>query len=433
MNLRPYQAEGRDFLASRKTALLADEMRLGKTPQAILAAMKVGAQRILVVCPAIATTQWVREWERWAGREAHRLTSALEAYPTSGPDVLVASYAMARTYVRELASGRWDLLIVDESHFAKNPESQRAQAVLGREGLVHAAARAWLLSGTPAPNHAGELWPMLRTFGVTKIGYEEFVRHYCVQDYTGKVRGTRESAIPELRKMLAGFMLRRKRSEVAPEMPPIGMELLYVEPSELCLRDFFLAAEVLITAAELQEQIARLEHMADRSPTPADLAAIREARLYCAAMKAEPLVDHIADAMDRMELNQTVVFGWHKLPLELVRGGLVARGVRTAIINGHTPHAERVDIMDKFQRGIIKAVVANIAAAGTAIDLSAAQHGYFLELDWVPGNNAQAASRLVSLQTKLPVTYDIVTWRGSADEKVMKSLTRKTRELSMLY
>jgi len=35
---RPYQLEGRDFLAGRWHALLADEMRVGKTPQAILAA-----------------------------------------------------------------------------------------------------------------------------------------------------------------------------------------------------------------------------------------------------------------------------------------------------------------------------------------------------------------------------------------------------------
>ena len=54
LTLRPYQEVGRDFLAARRHALLADEMRVGKTPQAILAAEKVGAQRTLVVCPAIA-------------------------------------------------------------------------------------------------------------------------------------------------------------------------------------------------------------------------------------------------------------------------------------------------------------------------------------------------------------------------------------------
>ena len=64
MELRPYQIVGRDFLLSHSRALLADEMRVGKTPQAILAAAAAGGSS-LVVCPAIAVSQWRREWQRW--------------------------------------------------------------------------------------------------------------------------------------------------------------------------------------------------------------------------------------------------------------------------------------------------------------------------------------------------------------------------------
>jgi 4a-hydroxytetrahydrobiopterin dehydratase len=56
LTLHPFQALGRDFLAARTVALLADEMRLGKSLQAITAARKVGAKHTLVVCPAIART-----------------------------------------------------------------------------------------------------------------------------------------------------------------------------------------------------------------------------------------------------------------------------------------------------------------------------------------------------------------------------------------
>ena len=60
--LRPYQEIGRDFLAARRHALLADAMRVGKTPQAILAAAKLSASKAIVVCPAIAVPQWRAEW-----------------------------------------------------------------------------------------------------------------------------------------------------------------------------------------------------------------------------------------------------------------------------------------------------------------------------------------------------------------------------------
>ena len=76
---------------------------------------------------------------------------------------------------------------------------------------------------------------------------------------------------------------------------------------------------------------------------------------------------------------------------------------------------------------------ANILAAGTTIDLSAARHAYFLELDWVPGNNVQAASRLVSMGKLDPVTCDVVTWPGSFDDKLHRTLLTRTRELSKLF
>ena len=66
MQVRPYQQEGVDFLAARTVALLAWQMRLGKTIAAVLASDKIAAKRILVLCPAIATRQWVAEWAQWS-------------------------------------------------------------------------------------------------------------------------------------------------------------------------------------------------------------------------------------------------------------------------------------------------------------------------------------------------------------------------------
>ena len=95
MNLRPYQEVGRDFLAARTKALLADEMRVGKTPQAIVAAAKCGAQRILVVCPAIAVPQWKQEFIRWWPENLDL------------PEATVLSYDKARSTVDTLKSKRW--------------------------------------------------------------------------------------------------------------------------------------------------------------------------------------------------------------------------------------------------------------------------------------------------------------------------------------
>lgn len=419
MNLRPYQIVGRDFLAGKQHALLADGMRVGKTPQAILAADAVGAQRVLTVCPAVATEHWRREWAKWSpNREPATVLSREPLYHI--PDNLVASYDMARRHLPMLKSRGWDLFIPDEAHYAKNHESARTHMVYGKSGIAWKCERTWPLSGTPAPRHGGELWPMMKAFGATRMGHDEFVRHFCYSsDYDGRILGTREDRIPELRALLAPIMLRRTMKDVAPELPEIGYDLLEVKPKAPAGLDV-----VPEGAPEDPDELARwiennAEHMA-------------EWRIAVATLKAKPLVDEILTALDSRLYAQTVVFGHHTEPLRLVVRLLQEAGVRVELLTGATSGPERAAIRDRFALGITTVAVANIQAASTALDWSAADYGYFLELSWVPGDNVQAAHRLVSIDKTTPVHYDVVSWSGSFDDRIQATLTRRVRELSLL-
>jgi SNF2 family DNA or RNA helicase len=397
MTLRPYQEVGRDWLAARTRALLADEMRVGKTPQAILAAHKIGAKKILVVCPAIGVTHWELEFERW--------------WPGIASSVCRVSYDRAKLDVAKLLAEQWDVVIVDECHLAKNPEAQRTKLIYGKGGLGWHTKRLWALSGTPAPKHAGELWPLLRAFGVVGQTYSAFLNRYCYFDWTGKLRGTKESMIPELRGLLSKVMLRRTRKEVAPEMPAIDYQFLEVELS---------AAVDLRLAAEITYH--------ERYPT-----AFQADRIAVANAKALGLADQITFALENELLTQTVVFGWHVEPLVRLKDLLEARNVHCGLINGATSQAERARIQAEFTEGRLQVICANILTAGVAIDLSAARHAYMLELDWVPGNNVQACNRLVNMEKLDKVTVDVVTAPGTVDDRVQRVLMRRVKELSKLY
>lgn len=413
MILRPYQVVGRDWLASKRHALLADEMRVGKTPQAILAAVQAGARSVLVVCPAIAALQWQAEWRRWAGLDATLLDRGV--WPATGP--VIASYNRAVSLQDVLTARRWDLVILDEAHFAKNPNAQRTKAVYGKDGLAHAADRTWALSGTPAPKNASELWPLLRTFGATALAYEDFVARYCRVDALGKILGTKDGMIPELKGLLAPVMLRRTRREVAPDMPEIGYDFLAVRPANEA--DYAVPVDL-----EGDDLLAWLQaHRTEQADSRAEVALA----------KAPALVEEIREAIEGGLLTQTVVFGYHVSGLLAVAKGLRDAGVKADILYGDVAQAKRAVVQEEFRDGRLQVVVAQIIAAGTAIDLSAARHGYFLELDWVPGNNQQAANRLVNMDKNDPVTFDICSWPGSVDDRVQRVLARRTRELSQLF
>lgn len=406
---RGYQIIGRDFLAGRRHALLADEMRVGKSCQAILAAAKVGAENILVVCPAIAVQHWRREMERWwqvARPEAQIL-----------PRYVAISYDQLRLNLGWLKQ-RYDLVIVDECHFAKNPEAKRTKLIYGKEGIGWKADRMWVLSGTPAPKHAGELWCMLRAFGAVGMTYADFVNRYCtINTFTGRITGTNVARIPELKQILATIMLRRTRKEVAPDMPDIGFQFLEVKPT---------ATPGYAIPAGLDDD-ALLEWVESHA------AANAQDRQEVALAKVGPLVEEIAFAIENGLLAQTVVFGWHTEPLRKLTQELRGRGLSANIITGGTTRTKREVIQEWFRDGKCQVICANILAAGTAIDLSAARHAYALELDWVPGNNVQAVNRLVNMEKQDKVTVDVVTWPGSTDDRVQKVLLRRVEELSKLY
>jgi SWI/SNF-related matrix-associated actin-dependent regulator 1 of chromatin subfamily A len=109
--LLPYQKKGVEWLQSRDFALLADEPGLGKSAQAIRACDAVGADKVLVICPASLRGNWAREFSHFQQR-SRSIDAVLGKRPV-GADVTIASYDFAARKAEALA-GAYDVLILDE-------------------------------------------------------------------------------------------------------------------------------------------------------------------------------------------------------------------------------------------------------------------------------------------------------------------------------
>src|SRR4051812_37317031 len=198
IDLFPFQDTGAAWLASMKIAILADEMRLGKSAQAIRACDLIFADRVLVICPATAKENWAREFE---------------TFSITGINPEILSYdGLVRASYASIFASPWDVLICDESHYLKEPKSKRTQAVFGSAGVARISKRVWLLSGTPAPNHAAELWVILHVAGRTALAYESFIDQYCVSyilNNRRQITGTNVGQMSQVRAMLRPILLRR--------------------------------------------------------------------------------------------------------------------------------------------------------------------------------------------------------------------------------
>jgi multidrug efflux pump subunit AcrA (membrane-fusion protein) len=205
-----------------------------------------------------------------------------------------------------------------------------------------------------------------------------------------------------------------------------------VEAGDLLARIDPRAYEVSLRQAEAQ--LARDEAVLRAAEFDLERAeSLAELRNVTALAKANPLADAITEDIRGGLLKQTVVFGWHVKALDAILERLCDANISAALLTGATTPKQRERIQTDFANGFIQVVVANIVTAGTAIDLSAAEHGYFLELDWVPSNNAQASNRIVSLMKNRKVSFDIATIPGSVDELIQRALRKKTQELRQLF
>jgi superfamily II DNA or RNA helicase len=134
--LWPFQKANVVYALGRKNTLVGDQPGLGKTPTAICYANEIGAKRVLVICPANIRLQWnefIRAWStmRYPYVVYPILTGARGVNPTA--EWTIVSYDLARTpeIGAALARGTYDLIIIDEAHYVKTPESGRTHAIFG--------------------------------------------------------------------------------------------------------------------------------------------------------------------------------------------------------------------------------------------------------------------------------------------------------------
>src|SRR5262249_4217339 len=113
-----------------------------------------------------------------------------------------------------------------------------------------------------------------------------------------------------------------------------------------------------------------------------------------------------------------------------VGSGLVAGLARSG---GNVTAAERNAVITGIQDGSVEVAILQIDAAGSALNLQAANRIIMLEPSWTPGANHQAVARAVRIGQRNPVLISWPTVRHSIDEAVMRVLRRKQDGLTELW
>lgn len=456
VKLFPYQEVGRDFLAVNKTCLLADSPRLGKSVQTITAVDKINAQTVLIVCRAIARANWQFEFEKWSGRKWNFIPiynqKAEINFSSNAPNLVITSYECLKTVLEKMEGKKFDVSVVDESHYVKEPTAKRTQLVFGKENLPVKTRRLWLLTGTPICSHYAELWTALFSFGATQLSYWNFAKRFCIVKDTGfgtviASNNTDPARIEELQKIMEKKILRREPEDVSMQLPKISMSTVMVPPGkvDLALTVFWKYAKPYNRIAELNELIEKelqilngiMESgkMSDEllETLKAQSKSISTLRRYTALQKLEPALELIMSELDAGAYHKCVIFAHHRdcilgaaqylykyFPVTMY-GGTNPRRLEKNLKNFQNPkHKTRV-------------FIGQISAAGTSISLSAANHVFFLEESFVPSDNLQAAQRCGGINQPNPIFVRTFCLENSYDKRVQQILMQKMNEIAKVY
>ncbi len=209
-SLRPYQKIAVNWLAFLRSVglggILADDMGLGKT----IEAMCLFEKRCLVVAPTSVLPNWQAELARF------RPSLRVSVYhgPTrkldEAADVTLTTYAILRLDSAELSARHFDMLVLDEAQAIKNPDSQVARAAYALSAEFRLA-----MTGTPVENRLDELWSLMHFANRGLLGG----RREFDAEFARPVADGMAGAAANLRQRIRPFVMRRRKAEVAPELP----------------------------------------------------------------------------------------------------------------------------------------------------------------------------------------------------------------------
>jgi len=430
MNLLPHQIEARDFLLTKKRAILADQPRVGKTlPTAAAALQHLPA---IIVCPAIAKTVWEAAFQRLGCDDVRVINGRKDAASVGWHKVIIVNYDL----LPNLILGKAQTLVLDECHRIKGGKRvKRSQAAVALAASVPESGVRVVMSGTPLINHPLELLPSLRVIDRLR----DFARPDLRQDgfnyYLGRFApridsyGTRGVAnLDELHKTLKErMMIRRKRIEVL-TLPNKGRMTHIVEITEEGAEAYRRAQRDLF--AFIEE--AKGRPAAERALRAEALVLLNVLRDIAGNGKVPAVAEYAEALLDEGE--QVFITASHQSVVNRLASRLSARATVVKIVGGMTD-AAKMRAVDAFQSGEARVLIGNIVAAGVGLTLTSARHHISAELPWTSADLMQCEDRLSRIgQTREVVSHVLIMapldGAPSIDERMFGLIDAKLGTLS---
>jgi len=440
--LRPYQQRGYEWMYRNAKlgfgSIIADDMGLGKTLQVITLLQKFkdeGAfdkQHALVVVPTTLLTNWQAELSRFAPNISCRLYHGpgrtLKGFDA---DVLLTTYGVVRSDLATLKRRKWHTVVIDEAQNIKNATTAQSKAV-----HALAAANRIAMSGTPIENRMSEFWSIMDFANPQMLGSAATFR----KQYANPIQREGDQAVAErFRRVTAPFLLRRLKTDrsIIADLPDKIEEDTFTSLTDQ-------------QAALYHETLRSAMAVIDEAPTDTPQALFKRQGLVLQMIlslkqicnhpalflkdgnadptvsgKAETLLT-LLDSIVRNRQKVLVFTQFKEMGDLLVQFVSQSLGEKPLFLHGGLSVKERARMVDDFQtRPECRIFILSIKAAGTGLNLTAANHVIHYDLWWNPAVEAQATDRAYRIgQHQNVIVHRFIT-QGTFEEQINRMIQEK--------
>ena len=439
--LYDFQKDGIKFGLERKgRILLADEMGVGKTVQAIgISLLYKEEWPVLIICPSSLKFVWRDEILKWIpdindDKINIQIFKTSKDYFKCGVKIYIMSYDLTVKLEDKIIEKDFKFIIADEAHYLKSPDAKRTKCLMP---IIKKSKRVILITGTPILAKPIELYPLLNmlrpdlfhSFSTFGNRYCDPKRNFFGMDWTG-------SSYPkELNFILKHIMIRRLKKDVISQLPPKKRQKVEIQTDSKVIK------QIMAINLSSEKIIEKFSDLNNTSINPNLVSYVNEEnnedsndnllnlfnKVY--KLSAEAKTSGVKEYIHYLIDNKCkfLIFAHHIVMLDAIEDEVKKLKVDYIRIDGKVKLEKRQEYVQKYQKDEACLVaILSITACYTGITLTAASTVVFSELHMTPAVMIQAEDRAHRIgQEHECVNIHYLYGPDTIDEVLFKMLNQK--------
>ena len=431
-----HQEQAIGFAMERGAALWHMGMGTGKSRCAVELARRVGAKRVLVLCPLSVCSAWSDQLMKFGpafadinlgkgsvkAKAKRAAAAALQAEATNRPFVVTVNYESARNapLAQWLLKQAFDLLVLDECHRIKASKGLTSRWV---SRLAKTCKRRVGLTGTPMPHSPLDVFAQFRALEPTVFGtsFIRFRSEYATMGGFGGKQVTGFKNMDGMRLKMSRHTFQADRSVL--DLPDAIHTRRLVELDAEARRIYdsldkdFAAAVVdgTVTPANALVKLLRLQQTTSGLLPVEKASGFVEENVVSTAKQ-----DALKDLLDDLDPKEpVVVFGRFRGDLFNAHQAAQRSGRKSLELSG-----KRRELAE-WQAGKAPVLAVQIQSGGTGIDLTRAAYCVYLGTGFSLGDYEQSLARVHRPGQQRSVAYYHFVARDTIDERVYDALRNR--------